>query len=216
MLIYQFVIVFLRDKTYTTNINTYKEDFMPDSLITKQAIAIAMKQLMSVKSFDKITIADITTTCGLNRQSFYYHFQDKYELLNWIFYNDVITILTKELSLDTWSDNLYQMLNVMYENKSFYRNAIKHSFQKEFEQYLLEISTSLFTTTIEHLDQKHVIQEEEKRYLSRFLSFGVIGSITSWVNDGMLQSPLTLKTQIVSVVTHCKAYAAQRYSIEQD
>lgn len=43
---------------------------MPDSNITKHAIAAALKELCREKSFDKISIADITSTCGLNRQTF--------------------------------------------------------------------------------------------------------------------------------------------------
>ena len=53
---------------------------MSDSLITKKAIAGALKTVCKEKAFDKISIADITAACGLNRQTFYYHFQDKYEL----------------------------------------------------------------------------------------------------------------------------------------
>lgn len=47
---------------------------MSESLITKKAIAAGLKELMKRKSFDKITISDITNECGLNRQTFYYHF----------------------------------------------------------------------------------------------------------------------------------------------
>ena len=54
---------------------------MPESVVTKQAIADVFKEIMDKKSFDKITISDITGKCGLNRQTFYYHFQDKYDLL---------------------------------------------------------------------------------------------------------------------------------------
>ena len=55
---------------------------MSDALITKRAIAEALKKICREKPFDKISIADITSDCGLNRQTFYYHFQDKYELLS--------------------------------------------------------------------------------------------------------------------------------------
>ena len=54
---------------------------MSDSLITKRAIAAGIKELTKKKSFDKITVSDISEICGLNRQTFYYHFQDKYELV---------------------------------------------------------------------------------------------------------------------------------------
>ena len=61
---------------------------MSDSLITKKAIAQCLKNLAAEKSFLKISIGDITAACGLNRQTFYYHFQDKYELLDWIYYEE--------------------------------------------------------------------------------------------------------------------------------
>ena len=51
---------------------------MSESLITKKAIATALKSLILEKPFDKISIANLTKACGLNRQTFYYHFQDKY------------------------------------------------------------------------------------------------------------------------------------------
>ena len=64
---------------------------MADSNITKNALANSMKSLMKEKPFDKISVIDICSGCGMNRKSFYYHFKDKYDLVNWIFYMDFIT-----------------------------------------------------------------------------------------------------------------------------
>ena len=61
---------------------------MADSNSTKSALADAMKKLMVRKSFAKISISDLCEECGLNRKSFYYHFKDKYDLVNWIFYTE--------------------------------------------------------------------------------------------------------------------------------
>ena len=55
------------------------------SQITKRALASALKELLEHKPLNKITIADITEQCGVNRQTFYYHFQDIYALLEWIY-----------------------------------------------------------------------------------------------------------------------------------
>ena len=53
---------------------------MANSNITKKALAESLKELGSTRILDKITVADITEHCGVNRQTFYYHFNDKYEL----------------------------------------------------------------------------------------------------------------------------------------
>ena len=60
---------------------------MSNSLITKKALAEALKLLMRKTPFSKLSIADICSTAGLSRRSFYRHFRDKYELLNWIYYD---------------------------------------------------------------------------------------------------------------------------------
>ena len=66
---------------------------MPDSSLTKRALAAAIKELMREKPLVKISIADIVERCQMNRQSFYYHFRDKYDLVNWIFYTELISEL---------------------------------------------------------------------------------------------------------------------------
>ena len=58
---------------------------MADSNITKNALATSLKNLMKEKPFEKISVSDICDACGMNRKSFYYHFKDKYDLVNWIF-----------------------------------------------------------------------------------------------------------------------------------
>ena len=50
------------------------------SNITKKALASSLKKILSKKEFNKITINDITEDCGVNRQTFYYHFKDIYDL----------------------------------------------------------------------------------------------------------------------------------------
>ncbi len=51
---------------------------------TKQALINSFFQLVSIKDFEKITIADIAKGAQVNRATFYAHFNDKYELLDYI------------------------------------------------------------------------------------------------------------------------------------
>ena len=54
------------------------------SQTTKRALAQSLKHLMEQKPLEKITVVDISEDCGVNRQTFYYHFQDIYDLIEWI------------------------------------------------------------------------------------------------------------------------------------
>ena len=51
------------------------------SEITKKALAASLKKLLEQKTLDKITVVDLAEDCGVNRQTFYYHFQDIYDLV---------------------------------------------------------------------------------------------------------------------------------------
>ena len=96
------------------------EAAVSESSITKKIIATGFKELMQKKPFEKITISDIANVCGINRQTFYYHFQDKYDLLNQIFCNEVIYPFINDITVDNWSNNLIKMLTVVSNNSKFY------------------------------------------------------------------------------------------------
>ena len=108
---------------------------MADSNSTKSALADAMKKLMVCKSFAKISISDLCEECGLNRKSFYYHFKDKYDLVNWIFYVDFLTNMGGKNFENEW-DVLVAVCNIFYQNKAFYQSALRIEGQNSFKDYL--------------------------------------------------------------------------------
>ncbi|MEG1932709.1 MAG: TetR family transcriptional regulator, partial [Pygmaiobacter sp.] len=63
---------------------------MADSAHTKRVLGDSLKELMQKKPLAKISVGDITAHCGINRQTFYYHFKDKYDLVNWIYTSETI------------------------------------------------------------------------------------------------------------------------------
>ena len=107
---------------------------MSSSAITKSALCDSLKKLCEQKPFDKISISDITGECGLNRQSFYYHFQDKYELLSYIYLHELFADITKGVNYDNWYERLEGFLVNMLKDKCFYSNTLKSN-EKIFEHY---------------------------------------------------------------------------------
>lgn len=118
---------------------------MADSNITKWALATSLKELMAEQPFDKINVAQICERCDMNRKSFYYHFKDKYDLVNWIFDTEFITLL-KDEKLDVSHSNykerwafVEKMCQYFYQNHGFYRKALQirgqNSFRDHFREY---------------------------------------------------------------------------------
>lgn len=157
---------------------------MKEQTITKQAIVQSFKQLMKEKSFDKISISDITNSCYLNRQTFYYHFQDKYELMNWIYYNEIFLPLVNELNEERYDEAFFKMFNTMYQEKYLYTNALSMSSEYGFKDYLYKVLEELVITLLENKKSQDI----------KFYTYGFVGTIIDWVQTGMNTKPLELAT----------------------
>ncbi len=118
--------------------------------ITKKAMAAALKELMETKCFAHITVEDICKKCQINRKSFYYHFKDKYHLLNWIYFTEFLEPAHKREHPDNW-DLLEEMCNYFYANQTFYRKAFKIDGQNSFFDYFREVITVILSKSMEDI-----------------------------------------------------------------
>ncbi|MCI8326468.1 MAG: TetR family transcriptional regulator, partial [Lachnospiraceae bacterium] len=85
---------------------------------TKEKIAAAVKDLMRQKSIRKITVQDIMDETGMKRQSFYYHFQDIYDVLEWICSRELIYKVDVGTTFEEW---LMDLMETIEADRSFYR-----------------------------------------------------------------------------------------------
>ena len=85
--------------------------------VTKRLMADALKQLMTKKPLNKITIREITEDCGVNRQTFYYHFEDIYDLMRWMFRQEALALLDQREGVVIWQDGLLQLFRYLEENR---------------------------------------------------------------------------------------------------
>lgn len=123
---------------------------MADSNITKRALAAALKQLMETKPFAKISVSDICEACDMNRKSFYYHFKDKYALVNWIYYTECVAAL-KEKGYPTEWELLEDLCAYFYENRSFYRKTLQVDGQNSFSEYFRDIIETILSSDMEEI-----------------------------------------------------------------
>lgn len=182
------------------------------SVNTKDIISQSFKKLMEKKSFDKITISDISNEAKINRQTFYYHFHDKYELLNTIYYNDVIVDLIDGFSVDNWTDKFLTMLNTLKSNSKFYKNALCTSYGGEFRTYLLELTQSLLYILIGILTEGHSVDDLNRKYVAKFFSYGITGTIIDWIMSGMKESPEIITEHLNDVIEDCKILLIAKYA----
>ncbi len=117
---------------------------MADANITKRALAASLQDLMKEVPFEKINVTRICEKCGMNRKSFYYHFRDKYDLVNWIFDTNFTSILSSvadgHFRDDQWMF-LEKICEYFYEYRDFYRKMLlvsgQNSLSEHFREFIL-------------------------------------------------------------------------------
>ena len=161
---------------------------MSSSAITKNTFAASLKHLVLVKPYDKISISDITNDCRMNRQSFYYHFQDKNELLSWIMYNDLFVYITHGVRFHNCYGNLEGFLKRMENEREFYSRVLE-SGDGIFHDYLYDVMHVMFTYFFDNAVSKEGGTNISTEFFADFYSHGFCGVIIDWAIGGMKSTP---------------------------
>lgn len=185
---------------------------MSESKITKKAIAESLKQLMKTIPLSKISIKDIVSHCGLNRQTFYYHFKDKYALVNWVYYNEAIKSISDCSDLKNWSEGIYKTLMYFQENKRFYVNALNTPGQNAFDEYLFEVTHRLIINVVNDLSAYINLPSKDRKFIADFYSHAFVGCVIQWIKNGMKESPEIITERMKHIVDGSLTRAVDRFA----
>jgi len=148
------------------------------SLTTKRALAASLKNMLVKKTLDKITVKDIVDDCNLNRQTFYYHFHDTYDLLEWLYLDE-----TKDI-LDKLQEKKYVLLlNYILENKSLILNTYHSLDQVYAENKIKECVKPIILNIIK--SSSDCISEEDLNFISDLFSYSLIGLLLDWLHSDL-------------------------------
>lgn len=105
------------------------------SQVTKRALEASLKNLLLQKPLNKITINDIAEDCGISRMTFYYHFKDIYDLVEWACVEDARQALEGKVTYETWQEGLLNIFQAVLQNKPFILNVYHCVSRERIEEY---------------------------------------------------------------------------------
>ena len=149
---------------------------------------------MAEHPFAKISVGDICERCGMSRKSFYYHFQDKYDLVNWIFYTDFIQSLQDGACQNGWA-LLRGVCRLFYKDRTFYANALQVRGQNAFRDYFIEVLEPFIVSFTQDLMTDRIHQE----FFITFYCDAFLTAIVRWLSEGAEIPPDTFVDLMESV-----------------
>jgi len=141
----------------------------------------------------------------MNRKSFYYHFKDKYDLLNWIFDTEIIAFAKKRSyteQFDQRVERFRDICNYFYENRKFYRRALMVEGQNSFSSHFREYAMLVLRERISYYMQG----EEFDDFELNFFADAALGTIERWLLDKNCMPPDEFIDRLLNIIRRgCEA-----------
>lgn len=155
------------------------------SAFTKKAITESFIKLLNEKPLDKITVKDIVEDCGINRNTFYYYYQDIYALLDELFLAETDRTLLDATDYSTLQQTLLAATAFVRENRRAIYHIYKSISRERLEQYLYDVSDQLLLRMVHSLTQGLEVSEGDIRLVSDFYKYALVGMVLDWLNGNM-------------------------------
>lgn len=168
--------------------------------ITKRAMSAALKNLLKEKKLNKITVQDIADECGINRQTFYYHFQDIYDLVEWTCIEDTEKVLKENRTYDTWQEGFLSVFDLAKKDKTFIDNIYRSVSLEMLEQYLYRLVYPLLKNVVDEKANGQTVREENKKYIADFYKYAFVGVLLEWIRNDMAESPGQIVDRVSRIV----------------
>ena len=154
---------------------------------TKSAIVDVFWNLLDEKPYSKITVKDIVNSCQINRNTFYYHFHDIPDLLEYMIKKDADYIIQNYSNLENGS--LIDCLIPVIQYAAKRKRAVLHIYQsvqrETFIEHLERITFYVVAQYIDAVIADKPIREEDKSLMIRFYKCILVGITLDWLNARM-------------------------------
>jgi len=155
--------------------------------MTKLILSKSLKKLLSKKPLNKITVKDIVSDCKLTRQTFYYHFQDIFELLDWTYKNEIGHIL-EDANNSSWDIVIKGILSYIKDNKSMFTYTIQSVGREHFEQAVYPNLYEFSKNKIYKASSELEIPLDKIHFLANLQTITLLSVIIQWANNGMKEN----------------------------
>ena len=183
------------------------------SQVTKRALEQSLKNLLLKKPLTKITVGDIADDCGINRMTFYYHFKDIYDLVEWSCLEDAKRALDEKKTYETWQQGLLQIFEAVQENKPFILNVYRCVHREQVEKYLRPLVDRLLLDVIDEEAGGMTIRAEDKQFVAQVYSYIFIGLMLDWIKDDMREDPRPIVDRLARMIKGSMAAALLRFKL---
>lgn len=171
------------------------------SQTTKHALEASLKELLQQKPLNKITVSEIAENCEVNRMTFYYHFKDIYDLVEWCCVEDAAKALKGKKSFLTWQEGFLNTFHVILENKLFVKNVYRSISKEQITAYIGPLVHDLVLGVVKELSAGMTVSEADQKFIAGFYEYAFLGIVRDWIEHDMKEDPEEIVSR-TSILVH--------------
>lgn len=169
---------------------------------TKTELASALKGLMRTKPFNKITVSELVEKANINRKTFYYHFDNIYSLLKWMFDEEAVLIFKDITLLDNYEEAILFALDYVTKNEQVIRcahkalsgDAMKKLFYKEFFEIVMHVLKKA------EAENNVKFSANYENFIARFYTGAIIEILIDWITTEDKSSPQSFASNSTKII----------------
>ena len=152
---------------------------------TKEMLAESLMKLLARRTLDKITIQDIVDDCGYNRQTFYYHFHDIYDLIDWIFAAQTQELIEKCRACGSLDVGVEAVIAYMRENRRLILNILRSVNGEKLLDNLYRSAQSIVLSALENHPGVQELSAEYRELVAEAFKYALAGLLIDWMRAGI-------------------------------
>lgn len=152
---------------------------------TKKAIRDTFVQMLEEKPLKQISVRDIVERCGINRNTFYYHYQDIPQLLESIVREDAERLVLEHPEFDSMESCMNTIIDFALKNKIPVMHIYKSVNRDVFETYLWWVSECVMTRYLDGLLNGRTISSMDRDVILSYVKSVGFGLVLGWLETGM-------------------------------
>ena len=155
------------------------------ALLTKGAIMKTFEEMLSEMKFEKITVSALVKRSGISPNPFYYHYQDKFSLLNEWFGMKLHDIRKDVDDFSCWQSKIKIFFYMCRDNPKLSHHVIDSISREQLEHYIFEITDKVFLSYVRKKTEGKGISDNQKKEIARFYTYAFIGFFLEFIWDDM-------------------------------
>lgn len=166
---------------------------------TERAIKESFWKLLNEQPLSQISVRDIVEACGINRNSFYYHFRDIPSLIEEIVMDAANALIQKYPSIASIDEAIEAAFRFTLDNKKAVLHICNSVNRNIYEQYLMRICEYVVKTYFNTVFSEAKISESDKEAVILFIKCELFGLSIDWINTGMSKDAIVTLKHILSL-----------------